>query len=376
MMRAIQNQACSRPACENLGKPGVNIGGYGWFTTKSGRRRRFRCKICGGTISTNTGTAYFGLRCTRRQFDQVASLRVEGVSISATARLTGHSRNTVARWLERASAAAERFNRGMLRDFEIVELQADELYTFIDSKSRPTWLFASIEVWSRLWAGSLVGRLSYRNTKAVLNDVILRGRLVGIPLIATDGFEYYFGAIVRLLGPACVYGQVLKTRRNNRVIRVERRVRIGTATRLKDALLESEDSETLNTSFIERLNLTIRQGSAYLRRRSPCHARCAEQLRGHVELLRCHYNFVRRHRGLKFGSVCRTPAMQAGLVSKPLTFSDIFSVRGPSYVFLWWSSASPLPSTSLNLTLPSRGRFPGRPIRERLLDQQRPGKHR
>ena len=132
------------------------------------------------------------------------------------------------------------------------------------------------------------------------------------------------------MGPACVYGQVIKTRRNNRVVRVERRVRIGTATRLKDALLESEDSETLNTSFIERLNLTIRQGSAYLRRRSPCHARCAEQLRGHVELLRCHYNFVRRHRELKFGSVCRTPAMEAGLVSKPLTFSDIFSVRGPS----------------------------------------------
>ncbi len=76
--------------------------------------------------------------CTRREFDQVASMRVEGVSISATARVTGHSRNTIARWLERASRAAERFNRQMLRDFEIVELQADELYTFIGSKSRPT----------------------------------------------------------------------------------------------------------------------------------------------------------------------------------------------------------------------------------------------
>ena len=31
---------------------------------------------------------------------------------------------------------------------------------------------------------------------------------------------------------------------------------------------ESEDSETLHTSFVERLNLTIRPGSAYLRRRS------------------------------------------------------------------------------------------------------------
>ena len=33
--------------------------------------------------------------------------------------------------------------------------------------------------------------------------------------------------------------------------------------------MKSEDSEHLNTSFVERLNLTIRQGSAYLRRCSP-----------------------------------------------------------------------------------------------------------
>ncbi len=327
-MRTIQNQACSRPECDNFGKRGINIGGHGWFTTKSGRRRRYRCKLCVGTVSTNTDTAYSGLRCTRREFEQVAGLRVEGVSISATARLTGRSRNTIARWLERASRAAERFNRQMLRDFEIVELEADELYTFIGSKSRTTWLFAAIEVSSRLWAGSLVGRRSYRNTTSMLNDVILRGRLVGFPLIVTDGFEYYFGVIRRLIGHACVYGQVIKTRRNNRVVRVERRLKIGTARRLKDALLESEDSETLNTSFVERLNLTIRQGSAYLRRRSPCHARCEDQLGGHVELLRCYYNFIRPHRGLKFGSVCRTPAMQAGLVTKPLSFSDIFVARG------------------------------------------------
>ncbi len=294
---STKDKACSKPECENFGNLGINIGGHGWFTT--------------------TG------------------LRVDGVSISATARLTGRSRNTVARWLERASRAAERFNRQMLRDFEIVELQADELYTIIGSKSRPMWLFATIEVCSRLWASSLVGHRSYRNTKAVLNDVILRGRLVGIPLIATDGFEFYFTVIGRLMGPACVYGQVIKTRRNNRVVRVERLPKIGTARRLKDALLESEDSETLNTSFVERLNLTIRQGSAYLRRRSPCHARCEDQLRGHVELLRCHYNFVRPHRALKFGRETRTPAMQAGLVTKRLSFSDIFTARGFSqHVFV------------------------------------------
>ena len=140
--------------------------------------------------------------------------------------------------------------------------------------------------------------------------------------------------IVRLFGSACVYGQVLKTRRNDRVVRVERRRRIGTAGRLKAALWASEDSATLNTSFVERLNLTIRQGSAYLRRRSPCHARGADQLRGHVDLLRCYYNFIRPHRALNFGRETRTPAMQAGLVNAPMTWSDIFTAPAALYVFL------------------------------------------
>ena len=204
----------------------------------------------------------------------------------------------------------------------------DERCTFIGSTRRTLWLFATIEVCSRLWAGSVLGRRSHRNTKAAINDVILRGRRVGCPLIATDGVEYYVGVMVRLLGSACVYGQVLKTRRNNRVVRVEQRVKIGTASRLNAALLASEDAETLNTSFLERLNLTIRQGSAYLRRRSPCHARGADQLRGHVELLRCYYHFIRPHRALRFGRETRTPAMQAGLASQRLALRDIFTAGG------------------------------------------------
>ena len=91
-MNAIEEMACATSGCDNRGKPGLNIVGYGSFATKAGRRQRYRCTVCRGTLSTNTATAYSGLRCTRREFDQVVSLHVEGVSISATARVTGHSR--------------------------------------------------------------------------------------------------------------------------------------------------------------------------------------------------------------------------------------------------------------------------------------------
>ena len=93
--------ACAKRGCDNRGKLGLNIVGHGSFPTKWGRRWRYRCTVCGGPVSTNTGTAYSGRRCARREFAQGASLRVEGVSMSATARVTGHSRHTLARWLER-----------------------------------------------------------------------------------------------------------------------------------------------------------------------------------------------------------------------------------------------------------------------------------
>jgi IS1 family transposase len=256
-------------------------------------------------------------------------MSVEGINRSAIARIRGISWNTVARWLERAAEAARQFNDTMTRGYEVREIQADEIKTFLTNKDSATWILTTMEVWSRLWTSTVVGARSYRNIKRVIADTSRRGYFEDFPLITTDGYYYYTLAIGRIFGYACVYGQVIKTRRNDRVVKVDRRLVIGSPQTLEDALERSEDSETLNTSFIERLNLTLRQGSAYLCRRSACHARAKESLRNYLELLRCHYNFLRPHRGLKFGREMRTPAMQAGLASRRLTFREVFtSVAG------------------------------------------------
>ena len=217
-----------------------------------------------------------------------------------------------------------RFNHTRIAGFAAEELQADEIRTFAGNKKTPSWVFVTIEVWSRLWPSTVTGRRSYRNTHALFHDLSRRMNFERLPLIVTDGFEFYQKVIRRFFGPACLYGQVLKTRRNDRIIKVERRALHGAAWRFEDALNNSEDSSTLNTSFIERLNLTIRQSSAYLSRRTLSHARSTERLDEHLELLRCYYNFVRPHGALKFGREIRTPAMQAGLTIRRLTFRDIF----------------------------------------------------
>ncbi len=148
---------------------------------------------------------------------------------------------------------------------------------------------------------------------------------MGTPLIATDGLKFYARVLRRLFGPACIYGQVVKNCRKDRVIKVERRAVIGTSRRLDEALEHSQDSAKLNTAYIERLNLTLRRSVSYLARRSPGHARCPSRLANQWELARCHYNFVRPHAGLRFGQETRTPAMVAGLSQRALSFRDIFA---------------------------------------------------
>jgi hypothetical protein len=141
-------------------------------------------------------------------------------------------------------------------------------------------------------------------------------------LITTGGFKSYGRVIGRVFGPAWAYGQVIKTRRNDRVVKVERRAVIG-GGRLKQALRDSEDSLKLNTSLVEWLNLTIRQSSTYLGRRTLCHARGKQCLDDHLELVRCHYHFVKPPRALKSGREVRT----AGLTKRALTLREIFSSR-------------------------------------------------
>jgi hypothetical protein len=154
-------------------------------------------------------------------------------------------------------------------------------------------------------------------------------------IFTTDGFEPYSWAAKNLLDSICLYAQVIKKRRKNCVIKVERRLIIGTKSKMEQLLFESEDSSTINISFIERLNLTIRQGCAYLRRRTACHSRYKDLLTDNLALQMCYYNFVRPHSALKFGNKIRTPAMQAGLVKKQLNFREIFTAVE---ILFWWYS--------------------------------------
>ena len=71
-------------------------------------------------------------------------MSVERVNRSAIARLEGAPCKAVARWSDRAAPRARRFSAKHLRGHALVELQLDEMITFLQSRRQRTWVFAGI----------------------------------------------------------------------------------------------------------------------------------------------------------------------------------------------------------------------------------------
>jgi IS1 family transposase len=190
------------------------------------------------------------------------------------------------------------------------------------------WAYTVVEVWSRLWTSTLVGRRTLQNTFHHFRDMKQRCRSSSSKVqIATDSFDYNADVIAQTFGPTCVHVQGKKRYRKGRVVHTQKKLLIGTEDDLLEAMSRSEDSKTINTSYVERLNLTIRRSIACLQRNTNAICRSERSLTEQLELLRCYYNFVRPHSSLKFGRVIRTPAQQAGLVPKRLTWRKIFTAR-------------------------------------------------
>lgn len=109
-------------------------------------------------------------------------------------------------------------------------------------------------------------------------------------------------------------------------------------------LKEKGLSGRINTSFIERLNLTIRQSISKLTRRTWGPAVYVSELMEHLEWWSAYYHFVRYHESLevKLGEPIlrkgkrqaqryrrQTPAMAAGLAERRLTVMELLLMPLP-----------------------------------------------
>jgi len=141
-----------------------------------------------------------------------------------------------------------------------------------------------------------------------------------------------------------IYGQVKKSYRRRKLVRVIHVMRLGTGAALKIALQGLGLSGRLNTAFIERVNLTVRHGVPALARRTWATSQQAPQLLAHLEWWRAYYHFVRPHASLRIALVQlrerggklvaqryrqRTPAMAAGRTTRRWTVREVLSYPLP-----------------------------------------------
>jgi hypothetical protein len=90
-----------------------------------------------------------------------------------------------------------------------------------------------------------------------------------------------------------IYGQVKKVYRRRRLVRVSHVMHCGTRAALQATLTGLGLSRRLNTAFVERVNLTVRQSVVALIRRTWSTLQEAPQLLAHLECWRVYYHLAR-----------------------------------------------------------------------------------
>jgi IS1 family transposase len=132
------------------------------------------------------------------------------------------------------------------------------------------------------------------------------------------------------IDPQLHYATVHKTRDNGKVVNVERRIIFGKEQDINTILAQSPVSHTINTAYVERNNLNLRQHSRRLTRKTNGFSKVKRNLEAQVILVMAYYNFVLSHGSLKIkGQGERTPAMAAGITDHQWSMMELLTYRIP-----------------------------------------------
>jgi len=145
--------------------------------------------------------------------------------------------------------------------------------------------------------------------------------------------------------PGLLYAQVVKVREGSRVTEVKTKVVFGEPEAITARLAASPASYTINTSFVERDNLTQRQSNRRLTRRTNGFSKDISWFEKQVWLSTAYYHFCLPHHSLRqpldtleptrgTGTPRRwkpvTPAMAAGITDHVWSTSELLSYRVPA----------------------------------------------
>jgi len=327
------------------------------------------------------GPIFHGKQAAVELIVHVLACWAEGVGIRATARGFEVDPNTVLRWLVEAAEQLQAFARYFLCEVHVRQVQLDELYAGLSAvkdgqmseeeaiqrlSRSPQGVWTAIDPQSKLLLVITVGPRTQAMAQRVVHQV-REGLAPGcIPLCVTDGCKEYMSALLSHCGswvqperrqapgpvpkprwmplPELLYAQVIKTTRRRHLVRVSHRVVFGTFEAVQQVLAAC--GWQINTAFVERLNLTIRQHVAAIGRRVSTLCKGEEGLDQHLALSHGYSNFCLPHGSVRqplpqpvptngTGSAKQwrpcTPAMAAGLTDHVWSLKEVLLYRVPPW---------------------------------------------
>jgi IS1 family transposase len=343
--------------------------------------RQFYCTACKGYFLETHGTLFHGKQAAVELIVRVLACLAEGLGIRATARVFEVAPPTVLQWLGEAAEQLRAFSASFLCDLHLEQLQLDELYAVLrDLKAgeipndeairrlerSPYWVWTAMDPTSKLLVVVDVGCRTLAMAQRVVHQVTRVLAPGCVPLFLTDGLKDYATALLTHFGfwmhperrqakgprpkprwlplPELLYAQVVKSYRRRRLVGVTHRVVFGSRLAIEQML--ARWSWTINTAFVERLNLDIRQRVAAIGRRVNTLCQGEAGLRDQLTVFQVYHNFVLPHASLRQpllipevtsgrGSVkvwrpC-TPAMAAGLTDHVWSLKEVLLYRVPPW---------------------------------------------
>jgi IS1 family transposase len=371
---------CPHTGCDYRGWLGLgNLRANGH--PSGGPWRQFQCRACEGYFLETHGTLFHGKRVAVELIVRVLACLAEGLGIRATARVFEVAPNTVLHWLVEAAEHLRAFSAYFLCDLHVGQLQLDELYAVLRGvkageiseenalkrlEHARHWVWTAIDPESKLLLAIDIGPRTLAMAQRVVHQVVQVLAPGCVPLFLTDGFKEYATALLAHFGewvqpprrqatgpapkprwmpvPQLLYAQVVKTMRQRRLVDVKHRVVFGTREAVGQVLAAC--GWKINTAFVERLNLDIRQRVAAIGRRVNTLCQGEDGLRHQLALFQVYHNFVLPHASLRqpllvpeptngsgSAKVWRpcTPAMAAGLTDHVWSLKEVLLYRVPPW---------------------------------------------
>jgi IS1 family transposase len=270
-------------------------------------------------------------KLSREKKTRVIAAMVEGVGVNAISRMTGVCKNSILRILAEVGRACAEYQDQTLRNIgSCKRLQVDECWQFCYAKAKnvpadkkgqfgygDTWTWTAVDADTKLVPCFLVGNRDALSASMFIDD--LASRLTNRIQLTSDGLKVYVSAVEDAFGANIDYAQLQKIYASS-----QEETRYSPAQCIgceRKRIMGNPDPLHISTSYVERLNLTMRMHMRRFTRLTNAHSKKIENHIYAVALHFMYYNFAKIHETLR----C-TPAMQAGVSDHVWEISEIVAL--------------------------------------------------